>query len=153
MPRRFGSSGSLYGLGYIPVPPYYALHPPVYYGERYYRSYGESPFARVDHSSRPRRIQAQVIINPFVVQPAAAPAASEPTAGRGQRQRPDQVTVGPQMIINPYYVPEAKVAYAQVVGTWTYHLVTCVRLKHVTTEKWQVLLKTAVSPRVLRSSA
>ena len=27
----FGYSGSLYGLGYVPVPPYYALHPPVYY--------------------------------------------------------------------------------------------------------------------------
>ena len=108
----FGSSGSLYGLGQIPVPPYYALHPPVYYGERYYRSYGESPFARVDHSSRPRRIEAQVIINPFVVQPAAAPAASEPKAVEA-KEKTGQVTVGPQMIINPFYVPEAKVAYGQ----------------------------------------
>lgn len=27
------------------TPPYFALHPPVYYGERYYRPYGDSPFA------------------------------------------------------------------------------------------------------------
>jgi hypothetical protein len=106
----FGSSGSLYGLGYIAVPPYYALHPPVYYGERYYRSYGESPFARVDHSSRPQRIQAQVIMNPFVEQAAAAPAAPDPQAVEA-KEKTDQVTVGPQMIINPFYVPEAKVAY------------------------------------------
>ena len=84
----FGYSGSLYGLGYVPVPPYYALHPPVYYGERYYRSYGESPFARVDYSSRPQRIRAQVIINPFVEQPAAAPAAPEPKPADEGQQRP-----------------------------------------------------------------
>lgn len=105
----FGCGGSLYGLGYVPVPPYYALHPPVYYGERYYRSYGESPFARVDHSSRPQRIQAQVIVNPFVVQPAAAPAAPPPKPEEPKAE-PDQVTAGPQVIINPYYTPEAKVA-------------------------------------------
>lgn len=106
----FGYSGSLYGLGYIPVPPYYALHPPVYYGERYYRSYGESPFARTDHSSRPQRIHAQVIINPYVDQPAAAPATPEPKPVDGQPQT-DQVTASPQMIVNPYYVAEPKVAY------------------------------------------
>ncbi len=109
----FGSSGSLYGLGHIPVPPYFALHPPVYYGERYYRSYGESPFARPDYSSRPQRIQAQVIINPFVEQPATAPAtppAPEPKPAEVQPPT-DQVTSGPQMIINPFYVAEPKVAY------------------------------------------
>lgn len=41
----YGYSGSLYGLGYVPVPPYFSLHPPVYYGDRYARPYGASPFA------------------------------------------------------------------------------------------------------------
>lgn len=41
----YGYSGSLYGLGYVPVPPYFAIHPPVYYGDRYARPYGVSPFA------------------------------------------------------------------------------------------------------------
>ncbi len=27
------------------TPPYFAMHPPVYYGARYYRPYGDSPFA------------------------------------------------------------------------------------------------------------
>jgi hypothetical protein len=106
----FGCSGSLYGLGYVPVPPYYALHPPVYYGERYYRSYGESPFARTDHSSRPQLIQAKVIINPYVEQPAAVTAKPETKPVEGQQQT-DQVTASPQMIVNPYYVAEPKVAY------------------------------------------
>lgn len=41
-----------YSLGFaqryrtnVPTPPYFALHPPVYYGQRYYRPYGASPFA------------------------------------------------------------------------------------------------------------
>ncbi|MCU0710703.1 MAG: hypothetical protein MUC43_01495 [Pirellula sp.] len=41
-----------YTLGYqnsfryrVPTPPYFAVHPPVYYGKRYARPYGESPFA------------------------------------------------------------------------------------------------------------
>ena len=40
------SPSSLYNLGHIPVPPYFALHPPVYYGQRVFRTYGESPFPR-----------------------------------------------------------------------------------------------------------
>jgi hypothetical protein len=110
----FGTSGSLYGLGYVPVPPYYAMHPPVYYGERYYRTYGESPFARTDYSSRPHRIQAELVINPFVSQAlvgppaAAAPAPVEPKPVDTTENK-DQVTVSPQMIINPFYQPEAKV--------------------------------------------
>jgi len=105
----FGCGGSLYGLGYIPVPPYYALHPPVYYGQQYYRSYGESPFARTDYSSRPQRIRAQVIINPFVEQPAPSAAPPAPPADEA-KPAPDQVTAGPQVIINPYYQVEPKVA-------------------------------------------
>jgi hypothetical protein len=41
-----------YTLGYqysfrnrLPAPPYFAIHPPVYYGERHLRPYGESPYA------------------------------------------------------------------------------------------------------------
>jgi hypothetical protein len=94
--RGFGYSGSLYGLGRIPTPPYFALHPPVYYGDRYYRSYGDSPFAR--HPARCASAQAlpQVIVNPFVqqvVNTEQAAAHAGPSA--------------PEMIINPFYVPDA----------------------------------------------
>jgi len=41
-----------YALGFqnsfrnrLPTPPYFAIHPPVYYGQRYARPYGESPYA------------------------------------------------------------------------------------------------------------
>jgi hypothetical protein len=29
----------------LPAPPYFAIYPPVYYGDRYERPYGDSPFA------------------------------------------------------------------------------------------------------------
>ncbi len=29
----------------LPAPPYFAVYPPVYYGQRYARPYGESPYA------------------------------------------------------------------------------------------------------------
>lgn len=38
----FAASGP---RSYVPSPPYFALHPPVYYGQRYSRPYGVSPFA------------------------------------------------------------------------------------------------------------
>ena len=41
-----------YSLGYqnsfrnrLPTPPYFAIYPPVYYGKRYERPYGDSPYA------------------------------------------------------------------------------------------------------------
>jgi hypothetical protein len=41
-----------YVLGYqnsfrnrLPTPPYFSIYPPVYYGKRYERPYGDSPFA------------------------------------------------------------------------------------------------------------
>jgi hypothetical protein len=107
----YGVSGNLYGLGIVPAPPYFALHPPVYYGERYFRSYGESPFARPDFSSRPKRIEAQVIINPFLT-PAMVPSKVEPPKAQTvEPQSVEKVTSAPQMIINPFYQPEEKIAF------------------------------------------
>jgi hypothetical protein len=109
----FGYSGSLYGLGYVPVPPYYALHPPVYYGDRYFRTYGESPFPRSDYSSRPQRIRVDVIVNPFYTAPAGAAvgkAEQTETPAEPTPAAAEQVTSQPQMIMNPFYHPEAKMA-------------------------------------------
>ncbi len=105
--RGFGASGSLYGLGYLPVPPYFAVHPPVYYGQRVFRTYGESPYARPARSSRPLNIAVQLVTNPFVKQlPAATPA---PVA-KEQETSGDQVAVQPKMIINPFYKSEDALA-------------------------------------------
>lgn len=56
---------------FVPAPPYFALHPPVYYGQRYTRPYGESPFAAwpqlrspAGYQPRPAASYAQpVVIN------------------------------------------------------------------------------------------
>ena len=94
----FGRSPStLYNLGYIPVPPYFALHPPVYYGQRVYRSYGESPFAR----SGMRRYDVQLaipkeIVNRYVQQAAPAEVEEAVTADA-------QVAVQPKLILNPFF--------------------------------------------------
>jgi hypothetical protein len=77
----YGFSGSLYGLGYVPVPPYYALHPPVHYSHRVAVPYGASPYAASPARDRPapqlivnhlapapkvdRQKQAGIIVNPF----------------------------------------------------------------------------------------
>ncbi len=44
-PTAFGVTGTMYGLGLVPTPPYFALHPPVYYSCPVPRSYGYSPYA------------------------------------------------------------------------------------------------------------
>jgi hypothetical protein len=93
----YGYSGSLYGLGYVPVPPYFALHPPVQYSRPVARPYGRSPFAAravqrrvVVETSRP-----QMVLNPFAGSASLAQTTSSPPKSR--------------MIVNPYYKsPETK---------------------------------------------
>jgi len=81
--NAYGASGTLYGSGYLHVPPYYAIHPPVYYSHQYYRPYGWSPFAQSSWQGaavlRPEP-RPEVIINPHVreVEEARpAPAAND----------------------------------------------------------------------------
>ena len=103
--NAYGSSGTLYGLGFVPVPPYFALHPPVYYGERYFRSYGGSPYARSGVVRRSHQVEAQIRVNPHVTRtvkskPAMKVAKPKPAG--------DQMAIAPQMIINPFYQPAEK---------------------------------------------
>ena len=118
----FGYSGSLYGLGYVPVPPYYALHPPVYYShEIVRRPMGDSPYA---YQSRrplppPRR---HFVLNPFVPDPVSNEGSQQTAQGtdsvakvmRNPFYGGDQRSlVGSRLILNPYYAtPEAVVAQA-----------------------------------------
>jgi len=72
----------MYGWGYggtygsyrnnVPVPPYFALHPPVYYGKRYQRPYGDSPYASLPtlqanpgYMATPRAEMSAKIVNPY----------------------------------------------------------------------------------------
>jgi hypothetical protein len=91
------SPSSLYNLGHIPVPPYFALHPPVYYGQRVFRSYGESPFPR----SGLQRYEIQVvnpanITNPFFE--LTVPAKVE----KAEAAEP-QVAANSKLILNPFF--------------------------------------------------
>lgn len=91
----YGFSGNLYGLGRIPVPPYFALHPPVYYSEQVARPYGLSPFAYRSAPVEAHRAQPAMITNPFVSQPPATqPEAAEPAK--------DPVAAHARVIVNPY---------------------------------------------------
>lgn len=66
----FGQLGSPYALGRIPVPPYFALHPPVYYSQPIARTYGYSPFAYPGSVRTPEIVapaaSAKTITNPHV---------------------------------------------------------------------------------------
>ena len=72
------------GYGYssvnVPTPPYYAVHPPVYYGRRVAVSYGSSPLFRP-------------------VWPAGEPVVPVEAAPSSQAERP---AVPGKMILNPF---------------------------------------------------
>ena len=94
----YGNNGpAAYALGNIPAPPYFALHPPVYYSHVITpRSYGRSPFA-CSCNCHPGglRVAAQVVANPFV---QARPIAPKPST-----EKPVNVAAAPQVIANPFY--------------------------------------------------
>ncbi|MDA1054137.1 MAG: hypothetical protein O3C40_27125 [Planctomycetota bacterium] len=90
----YGYSGSLYGLGRVPVPPYFALHPPVYYShEIRRRPVGDSPYAYPARrpAQEPRR---QLSLNPFVPDPITEEGKQQTS------QAPDSVA---KVIRNPFY--------------------------------------------------
>lgn len=68
---RFNTAG--------PRPPYFALNPPVYYGARYARPYGMSPFAALPSVNTPADYKSRQRTN-FYAAPRTAPVAA-PTCG------------------------------------------------------------------------
>ena len=104
----FGFFERPYASGRIPTPPYFAIHPPVYYSYAVPRSYGYSPFAYPGSVRTPEIVdqsikKAAVITNPYVkskVKEASKNDSDDKTA----RNEPK-----PEMVINPYYQnPELK---------------------------------------------
>lgn len=92
-PGWFGYTASPYSLGQIPTPPYYALHPPVYYSLPVPRTYGYSPYAYPGSVRTPEVEMAEVIENPHAKdKPEVTPAR----------------TVAYQIIDNPYVRSELK---------------------------------------------
>jgi hypothetical protein len=96
--NAFGSSGTLYGSGYLPVPPYYAIHPPVYYSHAYYRPYGWSPFAQPGYiAPAALRPEPRMIVNPMVPRVKANPAVKD-----------ESNTARSELIVNPFFVQGQK---------------------------------------------
>ena len=72
----------LYSVGAIPAPPYFALHPPVYYSTPVPRAYGYGPWAYPPYVTTPEvaEPQPQTIENKFVPKPAKQEAGALKTA-------------------------------------------------------------------------
>ncbi len=107
----YGGFGGARMQSFTPSPPYFALHPPVYYGERYTRPYGASPFAawpqlqaNAAYAPQPHVNRAHVMANPYCGHADCGHAAAT-----------EQVPVAsvkptvaqPLVIDNPYYKSEA----------------------------------------------
>lgn len=84
----------LYESGSIPTPPYFSLHPPVYYSHPVARTYGYSPYAYPPQTKTPELSAPapKVIQNQFV--PPLKEATKKVVKGR--------VAAIPVRIINPF---------------------------------------------------
>ncbi len=99
----YGNNGpAAYALGNIAAPPYFALHPPVYYSRPVPRSYGHSPFACTcdcHHHGQPM-VAPRITVNPHVEAKPATPAKkSEPKGAKPAKI----AAAAPVRIANPYY--------------------------------------------------
>ncbi|NQT14106.1 MAG: hypothetical protein HQ582_15235 [Planctomycetes bacterium] len=86
----------LYSAGHIPVPPYFSLHPPVYYSVPVARTYGYSPYAYPPGTRTPDvpRQRSKMIQNKFFV--------PGKTTGASATDRVAATTSSARTIINPY---------------------------------------------------
>lgn len=73
----YGILSSPYALSRVPEPPYFALHPPVYYSQPVARTYGYSPFAYPGSVRTPdvhvEMPAAKMLKNPHVTPTTAKP--------------------------------------------------------------------------------
>ena len=87
-----------YSLGRVPVPPYFALHPPVYYSQPVARPYGHSPFAYPGTMQTPEVAEpvAADIMNPYV------PASQIPEEMEAPQGSSEGRIAKSEMIVNPF---------------------------------------------------
>lgn len=112
----YGGYGGARMQTYVPAPPYFALHPPVYYGQRFTRPYGVSPFAAwpqlqatAAYAPQPHVQRAQVLDNPYCV---TAEIGVE-VVGASAQTVTQSAPAEPLLIDNPYYEPEARFTSAE----------------------------------------
>ena len=104
------------GYGASPATvPYFAAHPPVYYGSRQYRSYGTSPFAvppgwpAVTSYLSARASTGHRVANPFVCRSGCSPLASTSET----KEEKGEASTKPQMglvQVNPFTVDDETLA-------------------------------------------
>lgn len=93
-----------YSTNRIPTPPYFAIHPPVYYSAPVPRTYGYSPFAYPGHVRTPDLPaeafgQPAVIKNPYCkTNEAMAPAVADSDDMASNN--------GPKVFVNPFVKTE-----------------------------------------------
>lgn len=104
--------GYLFGYGaantptirsFVPAPPYFSLHPPVYYGQRFTRPYGDSPFASwpqlqpaKGYHPHPAANHGHTVVNPYVPTKKAPAQSASPVVKSVE-------PVAPLIVENPYY--------------------------------------------------
>ena len=92
--------GAQYGQT-LRTPPYFAVNPPVYYGARYSRPYGMSPFASPPLVSAPQGYTGRLRSKAHDGEHTTPEPACNPYICGGQAGQPDQVAVGP-VRTNPF---------------------------------------------------
>lgn len=102
----YGGFGDSRIQSYTPAPPYFALHPPVYYGQRYTRPYGASPFAAWPQLQPNAGYAPRQHVNHAATPAGCSGGCSgivsvSPSLVRAEAQ--------PQVIENPFYQPEEAV--------------------------------------------
>jgi hypothetical protein len=103
--NAYGSGGTLYGSGYIPVPPYFSIHPPVYYSHQYYRPYGWTPFAQPSYmGAAVLRPEPRMVVNQYVKKSTKDAA------------RPADNTAKAEVIVNPFYVKQETTSQGRLVS-------------------------------------
>ena len=106
-----GIFSSPYALSRVPDPPYFAIHPPVYYSQAVPRTYGYSPYAYPGSVRTPdvkaEAPAAKVLTNPYVT-PAKAKSKAEINL------KDTTMISEPLEIVNPF-VTQAKTKMVGVV--------------------------------------
>ncbi len=99
---------SSYATGRIPVPPYFAIHPPVYYSQPVPRAYGFSPWAYPGDVMTP---EPQVCAEPAIIEnPYTKPM--EEKSSQGKKPETNDTAAAPLTIDNPFVSGVAQAASA-----------------------------------------
>lgn len=96
-------------LGYLPMPPYYAMHPPVYYSHNVAVPYGMSPYPISSYSPSVSYVaersipEPQVVVNPYVDQDTQIDEGSTEPAMKVVDAEGESVAVQAPKVVNNSY--------------------------------------------------